>query len=111
MPGFVLCTGEFLNLSFCQKSVNKGFDQVFIFLVHFFHFFELAEQFFVCQLCRNTPNCKAVPAGGSVFSRKNRKVKCKEPSEDIIFSDHPIPSAYHRQDGNGVVYVVMLLMK
>ena len=49
VPGFVLCIGKFLDVSFGQEGINKRFDQVFIFLVQFFHFFKRAEQFFVCK--------------------------------------------------------------
>jgi hypothetical protein len=36
-----------LNFPLGQESVDKGFDQVFVFLGEFFHFLELVQQFFI----------------------------------------------------------------
>jgi hypothetical protein len=37
MPGFSVLYREFLNLSFGKESIDKGFNEVFIFLAKFFH--------------------------------------------------------------------------
>ncbi len=41
---------QLLHVPFGDEGIQEGFYEVFVFIVELFDFFELPEQFFVCEL-------------------------------------------------------------
>jgi len=50
----------FLNLSLSKENIDKGFNEVFIFLAKFFHLFKLVEQPQYHYRCHSPPWSKSV---------------------------------------------------